>query len=83
MLEGLEGYLKKKAAQLGLDRADRLAEIQAYLDNAYPGKCRAVSLNDGVLKISTSSSSVASELRYRHRRALMERYSLSDMRITQ
>ncbi len=64
MLERPNDYLKKRADELGLDRADKLAEIQAYLDEKYPGMCRAVSLNDGVLRIATSNSSVASELRY-------------------
>lgn len=58
-------YLQKRAAELGLDRADQLAEIQAYLDRLYPGQCRAVSLNEGVLKITTPSASMASELRMR------------------
>jgi hypothetical protein len=58
-------YLQKRAAELGLDRADQLAEIQAYLDRLYPGQCRAASLNDGVLKITTPNASMASELRMR------------------
>jgi hypothetical protein len=61
----LRDYLQKKAAELGLERGDQLAEIQAYLDELYPGQCRAASLNDGVLKITTSSASLASELRMR------------------
>ena len=58
-------YLQQRAAEMGLDRADQLAEIQAYLDKLYPGQCRAVSLHDGVLKISTQNASLASELRLR------------------
>jgi len=58
-------HLKKRAAEMGLDRADQLAEIQTYLDSLYPGQCRAVSLNDGVLKITTPNASLASELRLR------------------
>jgi hypothetical protein len=63
-------HLKKRAAEMGLDRADQLAEIQAYLDSLYPGQCRAVSLNDGVLKITTPNASLASELRLRQREIL-------------
>ncbi len=62
-MEGLGDYLQKKARQLGLERGDQLKAIQAYLDKKYPGLCRAASLNEGVLKITTPSASVASELR--------------------
>jgi hypothetical protein len=63
-MDGINDYLKKKAADLGLERADQLREIQAYLEELYPGQCRAVSINDGILKIKTSSSSLASEIRF-------------------
>ena len=63
-MEGMGDYLQKKAQQLRLERGDQLKEIQVYLDEQYPGLCRATSLNDGVLKITTHSASVASELRY-------------------
>lgn len=63
MLERPNDYLSKKAQELGLDRADKLAEIQAYLDEKYPGMCRAISLNEGVLVIGVKNSSVASEIR--------------------
>ena len=63
MLERPNDYLKKRADELGLDRADKLAEIQAYIDEKYPGMCRAISLNDGVLVIGVKNSSVASEIR--------------------
>ncbi|HUC86810.1 MAG TPA: hypothetical protein VMR75_00590, partial [Candidatus Saccharimonadales bacterium] len=39
--------------------------IQAYLETLYPNQCRAASLNDGVLKVTTPNASVASELRMR------------------
>jgi hypothetical protein len=58
-------YLQKRAAEMGLERADQLAEIQTYLDSLYPGQCRAVSLHEGVLKITTPNASLASELRLR------------------
>lgn len=60
----LGDYLKKRSAELGLERAGQLADIQKYLDGKYPGQCRAVSLNDGVLKITTQNASLASELRF-------------------
>lgn len=63
-------YLQKRAGEMGLDRADQLAEIQTYLDGLYPGQCRAVSLHDGVLKITTHNASLASELRMRQREML-------------
>lgn len=63
-MNNLGDYLKKRADELGMDRADQLADIQAYLDSIYPGQCRVVSLNKGVLKITTPNSSVASELRF-------------------
>jgi hypothetical protein len=69
-MDSIDDYLKKKASQLGLERGDQLGEIQAYLDEQYPGQCRAVSINDGVLKITTPNASVASELRLAQRRIL-------------
>ena len=65
MLEDVRLYLKKKAQDLDLDRADVLVAIQALLDKNYPAKTKAKSLNAGVLKIITSSAAVASELRLR------------------
>ena len=64
-MNDMRDYLKKRAGELGLERGGQLAKIQEYLDELYPGMCRAVSLNDGVLKIAVTNSSVASELRHR------------------
>lgn len=58
-------YLKKRARELNLGRADLLSEVQAWLDKEYPGKARAVSLNNSALKIITPSASVAGDLRLR------------------
>lgn len=66
-MDDLQRYLAKKSAELGLERGDQLVAIQAYLDELYPGQCRAVGLNDGVLKITTPNASVAGELRMRQR----------------
>jgi hypothetical protein len=60
-----EDYFTKKRAELGLDRADRLAEIQSLVDTWYPGQIHAKSLNNGVLQLVTPSSVVAGELRLR------------------
>jgi hypothetical protein len=57
--------LDKKRAELGLDRFDDLKLVQAVLENWYMGLAKAKSLNNNVLHITTSSSSVASELRMR------------------
>lgn len=64
-MSDIADHLKKRAAEMGLDRADQLTEIQAYLDGLYPGQCHAVSLNEGVLKITTPNASLATELRMR------------------
>jgi hypothetical protein len=64
VLEGNE-YLKKKAFELGLDRADILVDVQRLLEDWYPGLVRAVSLNKGVLRLVTPNASVAGELRLR------------------
>jgi hypothetical protein len=64
-MNNLGGYLQKRAGELGLERADQLIAIQGYLDKLYPDQCRAASLNDGVLKITTPNASMASELRMR------------------
>jgi hypothetical protein len=66
-MNGMEDYLKKVAGKLDMGRAGQLVEIQSYLDGLYPGQCRAISINKGVLKITTPNASVASELRYKHR----------------
>jgi hypothetical protein len=58
-------YLKRRAQELGLGREGVLAEIQSWLDGYYPAMCRALSLNDGVLRVTTKESAVASELRLR------------------
>ena len=60
-----DDYFTKKRAELGLDRADRLTEIQSLLDTWYPDQVRAKSLNKGVLQLITPSSVVAGELRLR------------------
>lgn len=65
MPKEFEGYLAKRAQQLGLGRGEALVQIQAALEAMWPGQTRALSLNDGVLKVVTPSSSVASELRLR------------------
>jgi hypothetical protein len=63
MSDDTRDYLKKKAEQLRLDRGDALTDVQAELEKRYPGQVRAVSFNDGVLRLITPSSGVASELR--------------------
>jgi hypothetical protein len=64
-MNDMRDYLQKRAAELDLGRGSQLAATQTYLDELYSGQCRAVSLNDGVLKITTPNASVASELRLR------------------
>lgn len=58
-------YFAKKRQQLGMDRGDILVAIQTTLDTWYPGYTRAKRLHQGVLRVVTTSSSVASELRLR------------------
>ncbi len=65
MLEDARLYLQKRLKDLDLGRADVLKIIQSELDVLYPGKTRAKSLNEGVLKLITPSAAVASELRLR------------------
>lgn len=64
-MNNLGDYLEKKTQQLDLGRAGDLVAIQKQLDDWYPGKARAKSLNDGKLVIATMSSSVANELRFK------------------
>ena len=63
MQEEAKSYLQKKALALDLGRGQALEAIQKLLDEEYPQKTRAVSLNDGVLKIVTPSAPLANELR--------------------
>jgi hypothetical protein len=62
-MSDMSDYLARKAGELGLERGEQLEQIQAYLDERWPRLCRAVSLNDGVLKVTTTNASLASELR--------------------
>ncbi len=64
MLDGND-YLRQKALDLGLDRADTIASVQALVDAWYPGQVRAISFNSGVLRLVTPNASVAGELRLR------------------
>ena len=61
------GYFERKRTELGMDRADVLAQIQATLDDWYPSQTRVQRLHRGVLRIVTPSASVASSLRLRQR----------------
>ena len=63
MSRDMSDYLARKAQELGLERGGQLEEIQEALDARWPGLCRAVSLNDGQLKITTPNASLASEIR--------------------
>jgi hypothetical protein len=82
-LEGMNSYLQKKAQQLGLERSGQLAQIQDQLDELFPGQCRALSLNNGQLRVATHSSSVASELRFRQPQLLQKFSWVKKIVITQ
>jgi hypothetical protein len=58
-------YFDRKRRELGMDRADSLAQVQEWLNKSYPGLARAKSLHRGVLRIITPNASVASEIRMR------------------
>lgn len=58
-------YFARKRAELGMDRADSLADIQAVLDDWYPGRVRAKQLHQGVLRLVTPAATVAGDLRLR------------------
>ncbi|HSH31075.1 MAG TPA: DciA family protein [Candidatus Saccharimonadales bacterium] len=65
LLESTGDYLKKRAAALGLVRGDALVAAQSLLDALYPAQTRAISLNEGALKVITANASVAQDLRLR------------------
>ncbi len=65
MLEKAGDYFAKKAQELGLGREEVITKAQALLDEMYPDQARALSFNQGTLKIVTASAPVASELRFR------------------
>lgn len=69
-MNNLGDYLDKKAQKLDLGRADDLGEVQKLLEKWYPGKVKAQSLNKGTLRLVTTSSSVANELRFRQQEIL-------------
>jgi hypothetical protein len=76
----MEAYFAKKRVELGMDRQDTLAEVQAKLEEWYPGQARARKLHQGVLRLETASASVASELRMRQLE-LLEAAKLLDTRL--
>jgi hypothetical protein len=65
------GYFERKRKELGLDRADQLADVQHTLDEWYPGQARARQLHQGVLRVVTPNAAVASELRLRQTELLV------------
>jgi hypothetical protein len=65
-------YFAKKRQELGLGRKDILEAVQSVLDGWYPGLARARQLHQGVLRITTASSSVASDLRMRQVELVVE-----------
>lgn len=71
-------YFERKRRELGLDRADVLASVQMWLDQQYPQQARARSLHQGVLRLVTPNSSVASDLRMRQ----LELLAATDLRGT-
>jgi hypothetical protein len=73
-------YFANKRAELGMDRADKLTEIQTKLDEWYPDQVRARQIHQGVLRLVTPNSSVASELRMRQVE-LGQLFDLADTRI--
>lgn len=63
-MNNLGDYLNKKTQQLDLGRGDELTRVQALLEAKYPGKVHAKKIQNKVLYIQTTSSSVANELRF-------------------
>ena len=76
-------YLKRRAAELGLGREDQLQQVQTWLDLNYPAQARCRSLHQGVLKIATPVSTVASDLRMRQSeiKALLSQEDLTRVQI--
>ncbi len=62
-MDNISDILQSRADDLDLERGGQIAAIQEILNRKYPGKVRAKSLNDGLLTITTPSSSVASDIR--------------------
>lgn len=71
-MNNLDDYLSKKAQQLDLGREAELIKIQQLLDEKYPGKARAKKIQNNILYIQTTSSSVANELRFNQQRYLLD-----------
>ena len=78
----MDTYLDRKRAELGLDRADQLSDIQRLLETWYPGQIRAKSLNKGVLQLVTPSSTIAGELRLRQVELLGQISYVEKLRVT-
>lgn len=76
----MDAYFAKKRVELGMERQDVLADVQAKLEEWYPGLAKARKLHQGVLRLETASASVASELRMRQLE-LFEAVKLPDTRL--
>lgn len=63
MKNDMADYFTRRSAELGLERGDAIVIVQGILDARYPGLARALSLNEGLLRIVTPNASLASELR--------------------
>ena len=73
-------YFAKKRAELGFDRADKLATVQSWLDERYPGATRVKMLHQGVLRIVVTNGPVANDLRMRQIE-LLQAGALADTRL--
>ena len=65
MAGNLGEYLRDKADELDVGRADALQIIQIELERRYPEKTRALALHQGKLRVITPNASVAGDLRLR------------------
>ena len=73
-------YFERKRRELGLDRADHLADIQRTLDEWYPDQARARQIHQGVLRLVTPSAVVAAELRMRQVELLARHGAAAEVR---
>ena len=78
---GIGDHFARKRTELGMDRESTLTQVQAVLEGWYPGLTRAKKLHQGILRVVTSSASVAGDLRMRQAELLELVPDLEDVRL--
>lgn len=83
-MRSLDEIMRNRANSLDLSREDKLESAQSVLNELYPGKARAKSLQEGVLTITTPSAIVANDVHLQQTQILekLKNYDINRLKIT-